>query len=510
MNVVGDITASNARFSNLITAQTLVVQTVSSSVTYSSGSNVFGNSLANTHQFTGSVLVTGSVNVNSGSFYVGSNNQIGINNNSPQSQFVVGKIGNNATLEINLNNTGYSRIFSYDRGATASTNLILQDPGGNVGIGTTAPSSSLHIYGSTYFGSRLILERTAGVVGRYSMGVSTANNQFDITDEAQGNLTRFSINSSGNVGIGVINPTGQLSIKNQISNGSTPIASYAATSGVEGQNFLNGYYASNSDGLGPYPRYLDIVSVGSPDGTNGGSNIRFFTNPIATSSPAIERMRIGSQGNLGLGVGNDPDIRLFVKGQNSSSTQYAFLAQNSSANNLLIVRNDGWCVVNANKSSEALQVNNIRNGGASDYALVTTLGASDNNTSNYHYIAATGGADKYYLYGNGTYTTVSDARLKKNITTVTDTYLNKVKDLRIVNYNWNDQEDGTPLEFGMIAQEVEEIIPSIVHEGREHEDNIKYKGIQASVLPYILIKAIQEQQTLITALQEKLERNNIN
>ena len=57
--VTGSITTTGN-----ITAQTLVVQTVSSSVVYSSGSNIFGNSLNNTHQFTGSVQITGSLSVN--------------------------------------------------------------------------------------------------------------------------------------------------------------------------------------------------------------------------------------------------------------------------------------------------------------------------------------------------------------------------------------------------------------------------------------------------------------
>jgi hypothetical protein len=47
-----------------VIAQTLNVQQVTSSIIYSSGSNVFGNSLANTQQFTGSVSITGSMNVN--------------------------------------------------------------------------------------------------------------------------------------------------------------------------------------------------------------------------------------------------------------------------------------------------------------------------------------------------------------------------------------------------------------------------------------------------------------
>jgi hypothetical protein len=63
ISATGDISGSNARFTGAIVAQTLVVQTVSSSVIYSSGSNVFGNLASNTQQFTGSVLVSGSITV---------------------------------------------------------------------------------------------------------------------------------------------------------------------------------------------------------------------------------------------------------------------------------------------------------------------------------------------------------------------------------------------------------------------------------------------------------------
>jgi hypothetical protein len=46
-----------------VVAQTLNVQQVTSSIVYSSGSNIFGNDLGNTQQFTGSVSVTGSMAV---------------------------------------------------------------------------------------------------------------------------------------------------------------------------------------------------------------------------------------------------------------------------------------------------------------------------------------------------------------------------------------------------------------------------------------------------------------
>jgi hypothetical protein len=58
LNVSGSITATGN-----ITAQTLIVQTVTSSIVYSSGSNIFGNSTANTQTFTGSVNITGSLNL---------------------------------------------------------------------------------------------------------------------------------------------------------------------------------------------------------------------------------------------------------------------------------------------------------------------------------------------------------------------------------------------------------------------------------------------------------------
>ena len=56
MFVSGSITATGQ-----IVAQTINVQSVTSSVVYSSGSNVFGNDLSNAQVFTGSVLITGSM-----------------------------------------------------------------------------------------------------------------------------------------------------------------------------------------------------------------------------------------------------------------------------------------------------------------------------------------------------------------------------------------------------------------------------------------------------------------
>ena len=63
LDVSGNITASNALFTGTITAQRLVVQTISSSIIYSSGSNIFGDDTSDQQTFTGSVNISGSLNL---------------------------------------------------------------------------------------------------------------------------------------------------------------------------------------------------------------------------------------------------------------------------------------------------------------------------------------------------------------------------------------------------------------------------------------------------------------
>ena len=65
--VTGSLTTTGT-----IVAQTLNVQQVTSSIIYSSGSNIFGNNLSNTQVMTGSVSITGSLNINGTGSIIGS------------------------------------------------------------------------------------------------------------------------------------------------------------------------------------------------------------------------------------------------------------------------------------------------------------------------------------------------------------------------------------------------------------------------------------------------------
>ena len=65
--ITGSLTVTNT-----INALTLVVQTISSSVEFVTGSTRFGSIISNTHEFTGSVSISGSLRVNNSSVIVSS------------------------------------------------------------------------------------------------------------------------------------------------------------------------------------------------------------------------------------------------------------------------------------------------------------------------------------------------------------------------------------------------------------------------------------------------------
>jgi len=64
--------ANNFTVAGTLTAQTIVVQTITSSTDYVTGSSRFGSTTANTHQFTGSVSISGSLAVNGSSVVLSS------------------------------------------------------------------------------------------------------------------------------------------------------------------------------------------------------------------------------------------------------------------------------------------------------------------------------------------------------------------------------------------------------------------------------------------------------
>ena len=112
------------------------------------------------------------------------------------------------------------------------------------------------------------------------------------------------------------------------------------------------------------------------------------------------------------------------------------------------------------------------------------------------------GTPIYSIFTNGTVGTPSDIRLKKNVETTRDGYLSDIANLRVVKYHWKTQEDTEPKELGLIAQEVEEIFPGLIHTEGEGDEEVK--EIKRSVIPYMLLKALQEASAKIETLEAKI------
>jgi len=110
-------------------------------------------------------------------------------------------------------------------------------------------------------------------------------------------------------------------------------------------------------------------------------------------------------------------------------------------------------------------------------------------------------ADGSLYNTTGTYGTISDLRLKENVVDATSK-LDELMQLRVVNYNFRTSPDTKML--GFIAQEVEQVFPSLVEAGEEVSGEEPYKSIKTSVLVPMLVKAIQEQQATIETLETEM------
>ena len=98
----------------------------------------------------------------------------------------------------------------------------------------------------------------------------------------------------------------------------------------------------------------------------------------------------------------------------------------------------------------------------------------------------------------------SDRRLKENIEEI-PYGLDEVLKLRPVEFDWKEKRDGVH-DIGVIAQEIEKIIPVVVKSGKNLKEETSFKTVDYSKLTAVLIKAIQEQNKKIDKLQEDIEK----
>ncbi|KKU49539.1 MAG: Cell wall surface anchor family protein, partial [Parcubacteria group bacterium GW2011_GWA1_47_10] len=100
---------------------------------------------------------------------------------------------------------------------------------------------------------------------------------------------------------------------------------------------------------------------------------------------------------------------------------------------------------------------------------------------------------------------VSDERLKKNITTLSADTLEKITRLRPVTFEWRNDEYSwlngqSGVNYGLIAQEVEQVFPDMVN-----TDEKGFKRVSYDIsLTMRLLEAVQELYTKLFALKDEM------
>ena len=166
-----------------------------------------------------------------------------------------------------------------------------------------------------------------------------------------------------------------------------------------------------------------------------------------------------------------------------------------------------------NKSSSSVAVN-----GAAHFRPVagmgkfTTAGSATSGNSTYEVYSTGVNAYRFYVEASGTVfatvTTISglsDVRKKENIRDIT-VGLSEILALRPRTFDWKEgQGKNISNDRGFIAQEFETVLPDLIDEWKDEspEGEDPYKSVRQELVP-ILVKAIQEQQTLIEALTDRV------
>jgi hypothetical protein len=121
-------------------------------------------------------------------------------------------------------------------------------------------------------------------------------------------------------------------------------------------------------------------------------------------------------------------------------------------------------------------------------------GFGSSSTSGSYIIYATGA-----IYSTGNIVAYSDVRKKENIVTV-DNALEKVNNLRGVYYNRIDDETKTR-QIGVIAQEINTVIPEVV----THAKDVDEYGVSYGNLAGLFIEALKEQTNIINNLKAEID-----
>jgi len=407
---------------------------------------------------------------------------------------------------------------------------------GSVGIAITNPQTALHLGG----GGNIRLNRSDNT--RSSL-IFHDNNGFNINANTSGD----------DVTINAGNTSGRILLQNNSSTtltaqSGTVLVGTATSTGTASQplQVTGGAYVSDSVGIGTTNpgATLNVVPTstgiaGLFSGTTSSDMVRITQlgtgNALVvedSANPDTTPFVVTGIGSVGIGTKN-PQSKLHIAGGGTINTGTTIATFNNSSNQSRITIIDengtgtkppgmrspaasyglglyapGGPIIFYNEAAETEKARVASGGefligaatltGTSSQLLQVTGGAyvsgnlgigSTNPTSKLHVIGD--------ILASGNVTGYSDESLKENIQTISNG-LDKVIQLRGVEFNRKDM-DGNPHQIGVIAQEVEKVIPEVVSTQSNGIKSVAYGNIIG-----VLIEAIKEQQQQIEFLKKEI------
>ncbi len=361
---------------------------------------------------------------------------------------------------------------------TLLNNHIYNNNPGNVGIGISSPGFPLNF--APALGDKIALWGSNGA--HYGFGIQSGLLQIHTDAPAAdiafgyGSSASFTetvrIKGNGNVGIGTNNPGVSLVIQ-------SPNQEIMWLNGTNGAYFTLAENGVNRGYIGSYSGADQDIELGThTQNTTGSVNLSTGNTPRLTVSPA---------GNIGIG--------------NSSPTRPLSFPPALGEKILLYPGANGEVGIGVYGNELRLHADNpgakVSFGTQDNNGVFTEVGKFEKNGG---YGLSVFGA----IWANGT-TYASDARFKKNVEPLNNS-LEKILQLDGVSYQMKTEEfpgqqfDST-LQVGLIAQDVEKIVPEVVTTGPNG-----YKAIDYAKLVPLLIEGMKAQQKEIEVLKKQVKK----
>jgi hypothetical protein len=408
---------------------------------------------------------------------------------------------------------------SYSGTSAAPTDGMIVE--GSVGIGTNAPKAALQVFnnnGATISSAIATGIRTATLrLGSpyqlshdaYCAKITSTNDQsIDYKSDLRfytsvGNnasaTERMCISNNGNVGIGTNNPSAPLQV---IANSSgSPM-----TNGIEIFNPTNSsnnhatlsIRTAGSNGGNPFISFDVYGEAGwsaGIDNTDNSFKITNYWDGLATGTTSstlantTKFMIDQPTGNVGIGTGTTtPSEKLHVLG-NTRLQGIVYIGAN----------NPG-----GGDNDAAYLRYHVHSGETTELQLVCTNDAADDiglypgNTIGGFGAGGIGEVNCYGKVNAPSFNATSDIRHKENIVELKNS-LEKITSLRAVNYNL--KETPNVKAAGLIAQEVDEIIPEAISKKKEDKWTLDYNTITG-----YLVDCIKELKKENDELKEDIKR----